>query len=127
MGHNNYNYSAFIEQAADPRQTFDKITASLAAKFATDLDNNDRITIKFGDWKMWLHYSTYDVQEEAEYLASKYDKPELALCPVRLEIYAEEDDEQYYNEHLYVLETLADFNGVHIYDPVLGSFPYEEQ
>lgn len=126
MGYNYYNYLAYIDQATDPKLVFKKVQEQLAAKFSTEMERPSTITVKFGDWKMWLHFATDDhVIEEAREMAEWHKMPKLANCPARIEIYAEDDeDEDHYNDHLYVIESLVE-PGIYISDPVLGGFPYE--
>jgi tetratricopeptide (TPR) repeat protein len=127
MGYNYYNYLVPIERSAEPRALFDQITEKFAAKFTTERIR-DTITVKFDDWKMWVHFSEEPhVIIESQEMAENSGRPELADCPARLEIHAEDDPNMdYFNEHLYVLEVIEPNKGVYIFDPVNGTFPYDD-
>ncbi len=125
MGYHYYNYEAYIE--TEKAYTLEKIRQALSA-FTIAESTDSSLALSFGDWKLWLVLSRAEhVAEEAAEIGEIYKLSILKSCNARLEIYAEDDpDEIHYNDHLYVLETLSELEGIHVFDPALGEFPYEK-
>lgn len=125
MGYHYYNYQAYLE--TEKALGMPEIMQALQAFSLLQTDPSS-LTLTFDGWKLWITLSEAEhIAEEAAELAEIYHYPDLNKCSTRLEIYAEDDpDELHYNDHLYVLEALSDVQGIHIFDPVSGEFPYAE-
>lgn len=125
MGYNEYNYQVYLETKKN--YTLEDIKTALKS-FAVGEENASTLVLDFNGWKLWIHLaSDADVETEAAEMADFYNNQAVKACNARLEIYAEDDpDEAHYNDHLHVIETIAELDGTHTLDQYVGEFILEK-
>lgn len=134
MSHTFYSYAAYIQPASDA--DIDTLKGQLEAFYSTStIDTRPRIILAGNqlelcyedDFRLYIYLSQEaHVQEEAIETADSRDtdwddavfnKQQLCMCKKRFEIRGDEDfDMEYFNDSLFIIEQIANFNDVIIFD-----------
>ncbi len=133
MGYNYYEYLILI--APNSEATMEGLKQKLEAFYANDERtvvvslNSGRITVNIDGYELYVDYSNaphvvIESQELAEEFAKgKAEQAVIATCAARFEMAGAPDPEtDYFNDSLYVQESMEEFSGVFVFDPMDGSF-----
>ncbi len=121
-----YNYEVYLEKGKE--KTMSEVADALKG-FNIAGQTELKLTLLFGDdWELCIEWMKgAAVSKRAKELAEEHALPVLKGCSARLEITSDNDvEELHYNDHLYVLDYISAIEGMHIYDPILDEFLYEE-
>lgn len=131
MSYTYYKYSIYIQP--DSNADIDVLKTNLELFYSeaevqpviSQADN--QLTVTFDDYNFYIALSNdKHVKEEAAEIAAEYetdwneepfDQDKLKSCNRRFELWADDDEDMdYFNDSLFILETIESFNGVTIFN-----------
>ena len=120
-----------LEIYASELPTPSELLTHLRQRFPAARKWGKRITLPFPGWRgahkdfeIWLWWRQNEsVRERADFLAKKFNRPEIAGLDRQIHVDSFGDlEEQFYNEFVHLTDELYGLKNLHVFDPVLDEF-----